>query len=188
MIDKTRRKIDIALDEYKKGNISLEDYINVVKENKENAISPKEEAEEKHYKKEVKRTVREEYRASKEIIGNYTEDEIYEVIEDYLKNALIEMELNTDIIDFQIVGSRNKGTYKEGSDIDVLVEYNNSELREDNLFNLLNDNEEGLVIEGITVDFNPINVERSGYTIDSWLEENYEYDKYNSQEEDEEEM
>lgn len=105
MIDKTRRKIDIALDEYRKGNISLEDYINVVKENKENATNPKEEAEEKHYKKEVKRTVREEYRASKEIIENCTEDEIYEVIEDYLKNALIEMELNTDIIDFQIVGS-----------------------------------------------------------------------------------
>ena len=41
-------------------------------------------------------------------------------------------------------------------------------------------------INGVKVDFNPINEERSGYNIKSWLKENYNYEK-NLETEDEEE-
>lgn len=143
-------------------------------------------SEEKYYEKQVKRSIREEYSSTGEIIPNITEDDIYEIIKDYLKSVIIDNDINTDIIDFQIVGSRNKGTYKKESDIDVLVEYNNSDIREDSFFNLLNDENTGLEIDGITVDFNPINPERSGYTVSSWLEENYNYDKSKQTENEEE--
>ena len=86
------------------------------------------------------------------------------------------------------VSSRTVSRWENGNnmpDLDVLIEYNNSELREDNLFNLLNDIEEPLIINDVRVDFNPINIERSGYNIKSWLEENYDYNKYIEEEEDE---
>lgn len=50
----------------------------------------------------------------------------------------------------------------------------------------LNSDETPLYIDGIRVDFNPINEERSGYTIKTWIEDNYNYNKYNEENEEEE--
>ena len=49
-------------------------------------------------------------------------------------------------------------------------------LREDDLFNLLNDNDEPLEINGIKVDINPIIVEKSG-TLKEFMKRSNEYDK-----------
>lgn len=70
-----------------------------------------------------------------EIIPGLNENEIYRQIKSYLNEYLVQSDLDTDIINVQLVGSRTKGTFDENSDIDVLVEYNNPELREDDLFN-----------------------------------------------------
>lgn len=70
-----------------------------------------------------------------EIIPNTKENEIYRQIRSYLEEYLKLSDLNTDIVNVQIIGSRAKQTSKESSDIDVLVEYNNSDYREDDLFN-----------------------------------------------------
>ena len=121
-----------------------------------------------------------------EIIPNTKENEIYKKIRNYLEEYLILSNLDTDIVNVQIIGSRAKQTSRESSDIDVLVEYNNSEISEDTLFSGLNDDDEPLEIDGIRVDFNPINKERSG-SMKEWLENNYDYNKYNQNNEDEEE-
>lgn len=165
--------IDKALNEYRKGNISLDNYINVCKRNLQNDNTK----EQKNlYKQDIKRNNILSFK-DKEIIENLTEDEIYRKIESYLKESLQLADIDTDIIGIQLVGSRTKGINKSISDLDVLVEYNNSEIHEDDLFNYLNDEDDRLYINGVKVDFNPINEERSGYNIKSWLKENYNYDK-----------
>lgn len=169
--------INEAINEYRQEKLSMTDYINVVKDNCQNLKREFEYDEEIEYSKEISRLVRNKYKAKGQIIKGYTEEEVYEIIKDYLKSSLIENEINTDIIDFQIIGSRNKGTSTEKSDLDVLVEYNNSNLGEDSLFNLFNSEENQLNIDGIRVDVNPITKEKSG-TISEWLERNYNYDKY----------
>lgn len=165
--------IDGALKEYRKGNISLDNYINVCINNLQN-----DNTKEKNnlYKQDIKRNNVLSFK-DKEIIENLTEDEIYRKIESYLKESIQLADIDTDIIGIQLVGSRTKGTNKGTSDLDVLIEYNNSEIHEDDLFNYLNDEDDKLYINGIKVDFNPINVERSGYNIKSWLKANYGYDK-----------
>lgn len=165
--------IDKALNEYRKGNISLDNYINVCKRNLQNDNTK----EQKNlYKQDIKRYNILSFK-DKEIIENLTEDEIYRKIESYLKESLQLADIDTDIIGIQLVGSRTKGINKSISNLDVLVEYNNSEIHEDDLFNYLNDEDDRLYINGVKVDFNPINEERSGYNIKSWLKANYNYDK-----------
>lgn len=131
------------------------------------------------YNKNVSRQIRydEKYKAKGEIIQGLSEKTIYEKIGRYLKSILEEQDINTDIVDFQIIGSRNKGIAKDTSDLDVLIEYNNDRYGEDSIFNILNDEENRLEINGIPVDFNPITPSKSG-TIEEWLENNYDYNKY----------
>lgn len=165
--------IDEALKEYRKDNISLDNYINVCKNNLQNENTKEQN---NLYNQEIKRNNILSFK-DKEMIENLTEDEIYRKIESYLKESLQLADIDTDIIGIQLVGSRTKGTNKEISDLDVLVEYNNSEIHEDDFFNYLNDEDDRLYINGVKVDFNPINEERSGYNIKSWLKANYNYDK-----------
>jgi hypothetical protein len=60
---------------------------------------------------------------------------------------------------FCIVGSRLDGTHSESSDLDISLSYKGS-LREDDCFNILNDSDCPLYIEGIKVDFIPYNLEK----------------------------
>lgn len=165
--------IDEALNEYREEKISLDNYINVCKQNLQNDNTKEQKS---IYKQDIKRNNILSFK-NKEMIENLTEDEIYRKIESYLKESLLLADIDTDIIGIQLVGSRTKGTNKVFSDLDVLVEYNNSEIHEDDLFNYLNDEDDRLYINGVKVDFNPINEERSGYNIKSWLKENYNHEK-----------
>ncbi len=173
--------INEALLKYQKGKITMENYLKVVKENKKNT-----EIEDSTLNHEQNVTINPILHFDHEIIPYTKENEIYRKIRSYLEEYLTLSNLDTDIINVQIIGSRAKQTSRESSDIDVLVEYNNSEISEDTLFNGLNDEENQLEIDGIRVDFNPINAERSG-SMEEWLENNYDYDKYNQNKEDEEE-
>jgi len=137
------------------------------------------EIEEIEYEKKVIREPpnNSKYQSKGDIIKGYSEKELYEIIEQYLKTILETNDINTDIVNFQIIGSRNKGEAKEKSDLDVLIEYNNDCIGEDFLFNVLNDEEDRLFIDDIEVDFNPITPSKSG-SLEEWLERNYNYDKY----------
>lgn len=176
-----RDLIDEALKKYNDKEIDLEQYIQVCKDNKIYVAeeSKIEKTEELEFDKNVTRKPLDnpKYQAKGNIIKGYTEEKLYKIIEKYLKEMLIEKDINTDIINFQIIGSRNKGLANIKSDLDVLVEYNNDSISEDSLFTILNDDEDRLFIDDIEVDFNPITQSRSG-SLEEWLEYNYDYDKY----------
>ena len=107
-------------------------------------------------------------------LEDYTEQEIKDEVSDYISQFGFTPE-EFEIEGIRPVGSRVSGTAKEDSDLDVLVQYN-GRMSEDALFNMLNNDEHPLYIDGIRVDINPIRPDKSG-TIDEWLERNKDYKK-----------
>lgn len=176
-----RDLIDEALKKYNNKEINLEQYIQVCKDNKTYLSEDikREEVEKIEYERNIARKphMNQKYKAKGEIIKGYSENELYEIIENYLKEVLELNDIDTDIVNFQIIGSRNKGVAKANSDLDVLIEYNNDCISEDSFFDILNNEEDKLIIADIEVDFNPITSSKSG-TLEEWLERNYNFDKY----------
>ena len=111
-------------------------------------------------------------------INGYTVNELKNVIQDNLVATLSET-LSYDYGQFdeikgiEIHGSRGRGTAKENSDLDVVVEYQ-GKAKEDGVFNLLN--EEPLYIEGIRVDVNPIRAQETG-TLEEYMVKSKAYDQ-----------
>ena len=103
-------------------------------------------------------------------------DKIKNITTKKKKNALGYANVQADIVGMEIIGSRNRKTARLDSDLDIVVELKGDNLREDDLFNLLNDNDEPLEINGIKVDINPIIVEKSG-TLKEFMKRSNEYDK-----------
>ena len=109
-------------------------------------------------------------------LEDYTKPQIKNITTNYIKNALEYANVQADIVGMEIIGSRNRGTAKSNSDLDIVVELKGDNLREDDLFNLLNDTDEPLEINGIKVDINPIIAEKSG-TLKEFMERSNKYDK-----------
>lgn len=107
-------------------------------------------------------------------LEDYSEDEIKDIVRNFAETQIADAEADAQIVDMKIIGSRTTGTAKPDSDLDVLLEYTGRE-REDGFFNLLHDADEPLVINGITIDINPITKGKSG-TIAEFLERNKDYD------------
>jgi predicted nucleotidyltransferase len=82
-------------------------------------------------------------------------------------HALHTFDIDAQVVDVVLVGSRCRGLEHEDSDVDVVIEYYGSE-KEDALFNILN--EEGLSIGGRNIDMNPITKDKSG-TLETYLPE-----------------
>ena len=77
----------------------------------------------------------------------------------YLQSKIDEYEINIELVDMAVSGSRCRGLEKAGSDLDVVVEYKGRET-EDDLFNAFN--EDGFMIGGVRVDINPITEGKTG--------------------------
>lgn len=109
-------------------------------------------------------------------LENYTKDEIKSISNDYIQQKLEENGLyDVEIKGIDIHGSRNRGTAKTNSDLDVVVEFD-GDVREDTLFDILNDVEDQLEIDGIKVDINPITATDTG-TLEDYMKRSNEYDK-----------
>ena len=106
-------------------------------------------------------------------LENYSEEEISDIVTRHF-NELVGDE-GVSIVGIKVIGSRANGNAGEDSDLDVLLEYS-GDMREDTLFDILNDEENRLYIEGIPVDINPITKYKSG-TIAQFMERNKDYDK-----------
>lgn len=107
-------------------------------------------------------------------LESYSKKQIKDITRDYIQEKLEENNLyDVEINDLEIIGSRNRGTAKENSDLDIVVEYT-GDIREDDLFNILN--EEPMYIDGVQVDINPINEYDSG-TLKEFMERSNKYDK-----------
>lgn len=93
--------------------------------------------------------------------------EIAEAIRADLESICREYEIPVTLKNIVVYGSRSKGYEHEGSDLDILVEYE-GDFREDELFALFHDAENPLQYQGIPIDVNPIRAEESG-TIRTYL-------------------
>lgn len=121
-----------------------------------------------------------EKRSNIQGLEDYFEDDIKQIVKDYIYQTLFDADILFDeddivIKDIQIYGSRGRGTAREDSDLDVVFEYE-GDFREDDLFNVLNWEGEELYIDGVRVDINPICAERSD-DMNSFMARAKEYDK-----------
>ena len=92
-------------------------------------------------------------------IEGQTPEDVEQTAYAYIKSKIEEYEIDVDIVDVALSGSRCRGLEKEGSDLDIVVEYKGKE-KEDDLFNAFN--EDGLKIGGVKVDVNPITEGKTG--------------------------
>ena len=92
-------------------------------------------------------------------INGQTQDDIEQTVWAYLQSKIDEYEIDVELVDVVVSGSRCRGLEKAGSDLDMVVEYKGRE-HEDDLFNAFN--EDGLMIGDIKVDINPITEGKTG--------------------------
>ena len=86
-------------------------------------------------------------------------EEIEEMVSYYVQAKIIENNLDAQVENVILSGSRCRGIEKNGSDLDVVVDYKGT-VREDDFFNILH--EDGFEIAGIVVDINPITEDKTG--------------------------
>ena len=109
-------------------------------------------------------------------LEDYSVEEVADIVRTYIENIAMEYGEDIEIIGIRPFGSRARGTAKNTSDLDVVVQYE-GDIREDDMFNMLNDVEDKLAIDGIEIDINPIKADDTG-TIEEYLDRVYSYDKY----------
>ena len=106
-----------------------------------------------------------------EAMNGHSRVEIEEMVLAHAQAEIDSMELSESVklLGARVYGSRTRESLiTENSDIDVVLSYTapNGELYEDNFFNVLNEN--GLQIDGRSIDINPISIEETG-TLDEYM-------------------
>lgn len=112
-------------------------------------------------------------------LEGYSRDEIKNIVTDHINDVMRDYDIDAEIIGMDIHGSRNRHDARPDSDLDVVVEYS-GDIREDDMFNALNGEEDALSIEGIRVDINPIRKEETG-DLQDYMKQSEEYDKEKSE-------
>ena len=92
-------------------------------------------------------------------INGLTPEDVEQVALAYIQSKIDEYDMDIELVDVILSGSRCRGLESEKSDIDIVVEYKGRN-REDDLFNTFH--EDVFFIEGIKVDINPIKEEKTG--------------------------
>lgn len=110
------------------------------------------------------------YYLEREQYNNVSEEEIISFVRAKAKDVCDEIngyepEFGLKVVGAKIYGSRENGSYRTDSDIDVLLEYE-GDFKESEFFNLVNDS--NITLSGMKVDINPIRVQESG-TIGEFL-------------------
>ena len=85
---------------------------------------------------------------------DYSIEQLEGIVLEHITDAFTEIGIDVEIIDVEIYGSRTRGEAKADSDLDVKVRYKGAE-KDYALFNILNDDDSALYIDGIRVDINP---------------------------------
>ena len=112
-------------------------------------------------------------------LEGYSRDEIKNIVTEHINDVMRDYDIDAEIIGMDIHGSRNRHDARPDSDLDVVVEYS-GDIREDDMFNALNGEEDALSIEGIKVDINPIRKEETG-DLQDYMRQSEEYDKEKSE-------
>lgn len=85
---------------------------------------------------------------------NYSIEQLEGIVLEHISGIFNDSGIDVEIIDVEIYGSRTRGEAKADSDLDVKVKYKGAE-KDYALFNILNDDDCALYIDGIRVDINP---------------------------------
>ena len=85
---------------------------------------------------------------------NYSIEQLEGIVLEHISDVFTDIGIDVEIIDVEIYGSRTIGEAKADSDLDVKVRYKGTE-KDYALFNILNDDDSALYIDGIRVDINP---------------------------------
>ena len=85
---------------------------------------------------------------------DYSTEQLEEIVLEHITDVFTDIGIDMEIIDVEIYGSRTRGEAKADSDLDVKVRYKGAE-KDYALFNILNDDDSALYIDGIRVDINP---------------------------------
>lgn len=93
--------------------------------------------------------------------------EIESIIKEYIVKILKENEIDIEISDAVIYGSRSRGLENNNSDLDVVVEYKGN-FNEDALFNILNNEDIRYYFGNIPVDINPLSLD-VGNSLENFL-------------------
>ena len=116
---------------------------------------------------EQQKAIIEDFREKTETYFRPVEDmtaiEVEDVVYNYLMDTIRQQDLLIQIGEVMVYGSRCRGTEKTTSDIDIVVEYK-GDIREDDLFNLLHEDE--FLLGNHKVDINPIKDDKSGNIAD----------------------
>ena len=98
--------------------------------------------------------------------------EIEDTVKCHVQAKIDDYAIVATVVDVAVSGSRCRGLERNGSDLDVVVEFSTNE-REDDLFNAFN-NDDGMYIGDVKVDINPITPQKTG-TLESYLPRVEEY-------------
>lgn len=85
---------------------------------------------------------------------DYSTEQLEEIVLEHISGLFNDSGIDVEIIDVEIYGSRTRGEAKADSDLDVKVRFKGAE-KDYALFNILNDDDSALYIDGIRVDINP---------------------------------
>lgn len=135
-------------------------------------------------RRELKESEVQEYFAEADVQGleKYTSDRIKSLLMDQIEDRMDEAGLidsDAKIIGIAIVGSRNRGTAKPDSDLDIVVQYK-GRIPEKEFAEILRGTDSMFgppKIDGIKVDMKPIRKEESG-DFEKYLKRSTEYDNY----------
>lgn len=110
-------------------------------------------------------------------MNNVTTNDIIEYISPIIEDIINECDLNVEILDYYVHGSRVFGNPREDSDIDVVLYYK-GDIKEDALFNILHDEEyeDQFIYDDIIIDVNPIRDEETG-SLKDYIKKDKNYKK-----------
>ena len=106
-------------------------------------------------------------------LEGYTHQEVKDIVRREVEQILSDADIDAEIVDMEIHGSRTRGDARPDSDLDIVLEYK-GDMKEYTMFNAINDTP--IEIEGIQVDVNPIRAEETG-TLPDYMKKSRSYDE-----------
>lgn len=110
-------------------------------------------------------------------LANVTTDDIIEYVSGIVDKIISECDLDIEVLDYYVHGSRVFGNPREDSDLDIVLYYKGN-IKEDALFNIFHDEEyaDQFTYDGVELDINPIRDQETG-SLDNYIKKDKLYRK-----------
>ena len=110
-------------------------------------------------------------------LNNVTTNDIIDYIKYVIEDIITECELNIEVLDYYVHGSRVFGNPRNDSDIDVVLYYKGN-MKEDALYNIFHDEDykDQFIYDDIIIDVNPIRDQETG-SLKEYIKKDKNYKK-----------